>query len=72
MFRAVEAVYKANRSLLSVRNQPNIHFRCIGIQSKRMFLETEGNRNESLVAQGIRRSPHALGRWIYAIVPSPH
>jgi len=51
MFRAVEAVYKANRSLLSVRNHtfmPNV----FGVQSKR-FLETEGDRDESLVTKGI-------------------
>lgn len=52
MFRAIEAIYKANRSLLSVRNHtlaPNM-FR---IKSKRAFLETEGDRNESLVTKGV-------------------
>jgi hypothetical protein len=51
MFRAVEAVYKANRSLLTVRNYA-LMSNIFRMKSKRTFLETEGDRDEPVVTQG--------------------
>ena len=51
MFRAVEAVYKANRSLLSVRNHVLVS-NIFRMRAKRTFLETEGDRDEPLFTQG--------------------
>ena len=69
MFRAVEAVYKANRSLLSVSDHTLISSVYTEYNRNMCFLETERDRDQSLVTKGLGRSPHALGRWIYAVVP---
>lgn len=75
MFRNIESVYKANRSLLSVRKLRKCYFIVLMLA---IALEIKGYRYQSLFAQGSRRSSYAMGKlrapydsfWAYFVIRS--